>query len=169
MNHLRTIRTLAAILVAGMIAATAFAETSTTGATVNSVNTITLTAGGTVSLSPAVGTDASDGSTSIDFETNDGQTYRITASAIAWTFTPSVSGVAANTYPVLTVAATTTAGTGSSAATLIDASNVTTAQDIVTGLTSTSGTATVTLGASVTQTVVAGQYDTTITYGFVTP
>ena len=168
----RVLTTLVALGV--VLAPLAFAAetTQTLTTTVAATNTLSLNPGGTVALAPTVTVDAVDSSTVLAFDTNDGKTYRITVVAVAWEFTPAVSLMGSNTYPVLRfVSATSTAGTPSSVAgVLIDASNAVQAEvDVVTAITSAEGTATVTLDASITQTVVAGAYATTLTYALITP
>ena len=171
----RVLTTLVALGV--VLAPLAFAaeETQTVTATVAATNTLSLNPGGTVALAPSVGVDAEDSTTVLDFDTNDGNTYKITVVAAAgWEFTPAAGAAATTTaYPVLRfVSATSTGGTtpATVAGVLIDGVNtVQTAVDVVTAITSTSGTATVTLDASVTQTVVAGSYVATLTYALVTP
>lgn len=148
------------------------AEQSMTG-TVEPVNTLSITAGSSVTLAPTVATDAVDSLTILAFDTNDGSAYRITVVAsAAWAFIPSVVGSAANTFPVLRfVGAESTAGTAAIVAgVLINAVNAPQVPvPVVTAITSTVGTVTVTLDASITQTVVAGTYSTTLTYVLVTP
>lgn len=177
MNHVRNIaRTALALALLTGTAALAQTATSTASSTVATSNTLSVTAGGTLDLSPsAAGSLAtvSDSSTALSFATNDGVTYRITIAAAAWTFTPAVTGKIANKYPLLKfVTATSTAGTAvTTAATLVGGSSNTpaAAANVVTGLTSVSGTATVTISADYTQDVVAGAYSTTLTYTLAIP
>ena len=167
----RVLTTLVALGV--VLAPLAFAADQTIDTTVAAVNTLSLNPGGTVALAPSVGVDAEDSTTVLAFDTNDGSTYKITVVAAAgWAFLPAVTGSVSNTWPVLRfVSATSTAGTPATVAdVLIDGLNaVQTAVDVVTAITSAKGTATVTLDASVTQTVVAGAYSTTLTYALVNP
>lgn len=175
MINLRTFAT-TLVTLAALAATAGFAQTtgdSAPTATVTAVNTLSVTGGGTVSLSPSVGSPAADSSTTLAYETNDGSTYRVKVDAdvAGWSFTPSVTGNLAGAYPVLTVnSVTADAGTAAAGSgTLIAADNAVTPFDVVTGITNAKGTATVTLGASVTQTVVAGSYSTTLTYTLTTP
>ena len=168
----RVLTTLVALSV--VLAPLAFAADQTINTTVAAVNTLSLNPGGTVALAPTVTVDAVDSTTVLAFDTNDGSTYKITvvAAAAGWAFVPSVTGSASNTWPVLRfVTATSTAGTPAIVAgVLINAANAVQAEvPVVTAITSAKGTATVTLDASVTQTVVAGSYTTTLTYALVTP
>lgn len=158
-------------LIALVAVTAAFAQTSDTTASVTSSNTLSMSGGGTISMNPSVATAASDSSTTLDYETNDGQTYKIQVDAATggWTFTPSVTGIAANTYPVLSVDSVSAPDGTPGSGTIISSGNVLTTVDVLTGLVNVAGSATVTLGASVTQTVVAGSYNTTLTYTFVSP
>jgi len=173
MNHLRNVVTTLFAL-AAFTTSLAFAQqvTSEPTATVTAVNTLTIDAGSTVSLAPAVGSDVTDATTQLSFSTNDGSTYQITVVASAWEFTPSVALNVANTYPVLSFeSATATAGTAvvTSADLINTANTAAAAAPVVTGIVNATGTADVTLGASVSQTVVSGAYAATLTYTFATP
>lgn len=170
----RTFATLAAMSV--LLAPLAFAAdpTQTMTGTVTAINTLSITGGAAMTLVPTVTDDAVDSSTVLAFDTNDGGAHRITvvANAPGWAFDPAVVGSAANTFPILRfVSATSDAGTAAIVAgVLIDAVNgVQAPVDVVTAITSVAGSATVTLDASITQTVVAGSYTTTLTYALVTP
>ena len=166
----RIVRTLVALSIA--LAPFAIAADSVVTATVTAVNTLAFNGGSTIALAPTVAVDATDSSTILAFDTNSGLTYKITLVATAWGFTPT-EGVADATgsFPVLSfVQSSTDDATGSSAsAVLINAANTPGSTiDIVTAIMSVKGTATVELNASITQTVVAGSYSTTLTYAFFT-
>ena len=167
----RIFATLAALSV--LLVPFAFAADQTMTATVAPVNTFSITAGTSVTLTPTVALADADATTVLSFDTNDGITYKITVVADLWVFTPAVGAAATTTaYPELRfVSAESSAGTASTTpGVLISAGNTpSTALDIVTGITSAAGTATVTLDASITQTVVAGSYATTLTYAITTP
>lgn len=164
----RTFATLAAMSV--LLVPFAFAADQTTTGTVTAVNTLTVSEG--ISLAPTLNVPAVDASTVLTFDTNDGTTNRITVVATVWAFTPAVTASEANAYPVLRFfSATSTFGAASGTpGVLIDAGNLASAAvDVVTAITSMAGTATVTLDATISQTVVAGSYTTTLTYALVTP
>ena len=166
----RTFATLAAMSV--LLAPLAFAADQTMTGTVTAVNALEITTGGAMTLTPAVGVPAEDATTVLSFETNDGLTYKITVTAAVWAFTPSAGTAIAAEYPVLRfVSAAATAGTPSATAgELISAGNIAgTGVDVATEIKNMLGTATVTLDATVTQSVVAGAYATTLTYALVTP
>lgn len=169
----RGLAALGAVAVIGAAAAQTTASQSV-GTTVTATNTLAIDAGGTLSFTPSIGTADSDATTSLSFESNDGSTYRISvvANTGGWSFQPSVTGKIANTYPVLSFqSATATAGTAvTTAANLINADNTLgAAKDVVTGITNAAGTATVTLQAAITQTVVAGSYSAGLTYSLTSP
>lgn len=177
MLRLRAFTTLVSVLFA-ITVSTAFAQTGTSSstATITSVKTMTVDSGGAVALSPALGAPATASTpTVLSYETNDGLTYSIVLSVEAggWGFTPGAVGATADTYPVLTVdssvaddnTATTTTATG----TLIDAVNALNPVSVASAITNAKGTLTVTLGASVTETVVAGDYAANLTYTFTGP
>ena len=169
----RIVRTLVALSIA--LAPFAIAADSVVTATVTAVNTLAFNGGSTIALAPTVAVDATDSSTILAFDTNSGLTYKITLVATAWGFTATEGGAAAaaaGSFPVLSFVQSSTAdATGSIAsAVLIDVDNAPGSTiDIVTVITSVKGTATVALNASITQTVVAGSYSTTLTYALVTP
>ena len=172
----RIVRTLVALSIA--LAPFAIAEDKTEQQEIDTVVAtainFSITTSNPVTLTPLIGSEpVSDSSTQLAFDTNDGSDYKITVVAVGagWTFAPTVAENVSNTFPVLRfVSATATAGTQvGTAAPLINADNSTPgAVDVVTGIKSASGTATVTLDASITQTVVAGTYSTTLTYAFFT-
>lgn len=171
-NIARALAVFGALFLVGAASAQTATQTATT--TVAASNTLSLTAGGSLTFTPTVGTPDVDATTTLDFGSNDGQTYKITVVADlgGWAFTPSVTGKAANAYPVLRfVSATSTAGTPSTtAASLISSTNgLGAAAPVVTAITNASGTATVTLDVSVSQTVVAGSYAAGLTYTLATP
>ncbi len=169
MTHLRTFATTLFAL-AAFTATTAFAQTatSTSDATVATVNTLSVSGGGAVTLAPTLTTPASNtvAPTGLAYETNDGATYKVVLSVNTggWTFTPNIATTPSNTFPVLTVNAVTADDGITGTGTLISAINGLTAVDVVTGLVSVKGTASVTLGASVTETVVSGGYAAGLTY-----
>lgn len=173
MTHLRTFAT-TLLALAAFSAATAFAQTatSTTDATVTSVNELSITGGGAVTLGPTLTTAAIADPTALAYETNDGETYRIVLSVdgtTPWGFVPANGTSSANTYPTLTVN-TVTADHGTTATgTLIDTLNTATPLDVVTGLVNVKGVASVTLGASITETVVSGVYSAGLTYTWTSP
>lgn len=174
MNSTRRISLTLALVGALVLFGGATAQTQTTNATVTATNTMTLSAGGTLSFTPTVASADQDATTTLDFETNDGKTYKISVvgNTGGWSFTPSVTGTAANTYPLLKfVSATATAGTASTTAgNLINTDNTLgVSVAVVTGITNAKGSATVTLEASITQTVVAGSYAASLTYTFAAP
>lgn len=171
MTHLRTFAT-TLLALAAFTATTALAQdvtaASTTDATVAAVNTLTVESGGTVTLAPTLTTAATADPTALAYETNDGVTYKVVLSVDTggWNFVPATTGSASNAFPVLTVdSVTSTEGTPATGPlTLIDAANALTDVDVVSGLVNVNGTASVTLGASITETVVAGTYDAGLTY-----
>lgn len=177
MLRLRAFTTLVSVLFA-VTASTAFAQTggSTSEATITSVKTMTVDSGGAVALAPALNAPATSATpTVLSYETNDGLVYSIVLSVDVggWTFTQGATGATADTYPVLTVGSsvandnttTTTTATGP----LISAANALTPVSVASGITNAKGTLSVTLGASVTETVVAGAYAAALTYTFTGP
>lgn len=173
MINLRTFaKTIIALgLVAGSVA---FAQTGAT-TTVATTNTIDV---GTALLFETTSAGTVSAADSITFDSNDGKTYKITVAAKAvWDFLPA-TGAATTTsvYPVLKFVNATgvtggSAGTANDGLELITSGNalaVTPAEaDVVTGITSASGGATVNYSVDVGQKVVAGEYNTTLTYSFV--
>ncbi|MEX2501751.1 MAG: hypothetical protein WD336_05195 [Trueperaceae bacterium] len=168
MTYVRTFAT-TLLAFAAFTASAAFAQTatSTSDATVATVNDLSITGGGIVTLAPTLATPATGDPTDLAYETNDGATYKIVLSVDVdgWTFTPASGTPAANTFPQLTVE-TVTAPEGSTTATgtLISATNVLTSVDVVSDLVNVKDTASVTLGASITETVVSGTYEAGLTY-----
>ena len=166
----RVLTTLVALGV--VLAPLAFATDQSMTGTVATVNTFSITEGGTVALAPTIATPAVDTSTILAFNTNDGLTYTITviAASTGWTLSGQAATAEAGTYPVLRfVSATAGAATVSGATTeLIGTNNAVTAANVLTGIKNVDETTTVTLDASITQTVVAGSYGTTLTYAITT-
>lgn len=177
MLRLRAVTTLVSVLFAITVSA-AFAQdpsgTSTSGATITAINTMTVDSGETVSLTPALGAPATAATpTELSYETNDGLTYKIVLSVTGdgWLFSGGALDAVPNTYPILTVdssVATDNAGAATSTATgtLISDANTSTPISVASDITNVKGTLSVTLGASVTETVVAGDYDADLTYTF---
>jgi hypothetical protein len=167
MTHLRTFAT-TLLALAAFSATAAFAQTatSTSEATITAVNELTITSGGTVTLAPALGSAATAEPTALAYETNDGVTYNIVLSVdgTGWAFMDPDGTSLVNTYPLLTVDAVTTDAGAIATGTLIDTANVATPVTVVSNLVNVKGTASVTLGASITETVVAGTYDASLTY-----
>lgn len=160
-------------VIVGMLAlgGMTFAQTAGQSATATVVasNTLSITAGGTLSLAPTSAAAASNNSTTLDFSTNDGATHSITvvADTGGWAFVPTTTGVTTTVYPTLSfTSATATAGSASSTAgSLISSTNALgAAVNVVTAITNVSGTATVTLGSTVTVAVPAGSYAASLTY-----
>lgn len=90
--------------------------------------------------------------TELTYTTNDGFTYAITASASAWASTQLTT-----VFPVLTA----------NGGTLIDSGNALTSASLATGITNVDGaTLNVALEASSSDFLLAGDYDTTVTYTF---
>lgn len=172
MNHVRNIaRT--ALALALLTGTAALAQTSGATSTVAASNS--LIAAGSADLSPSSAGDlatASDSSTLLSFATNDGLTYKITVTASVWGFTPP-TGVAATAtdWPLLTFVNATNNPTGTTSGTatmLVSAANEPAAAvDVLTGITSVDSSANVTISADYVQTVVAGDYSTTLTYTLV--
>ncbi|MEX2535591.1 MAG: hypothetical protein WD273_08330 [Trueperaceae bacterium] len=162
-------------------------------ATLTAVNTMSLDTANNAAfaITLALGaTPVQDSNTVLTFDTNDGANHKITVQAQEntasandfWKFTPENGTSAAGTYPELrffkavvsgatgnTVSASTTPGVLIAAdnnAAAVTAGTGAPIVDVVTSINNAAGTVTVTLDASIDETVVAGTYDGKLLFTF---
>lgn len=143
-------------------------------AEVKAVNTITITSGEEIEFMVGAIEGQRAASSSLDFTTNDGNTYSITIASKpgGWSFSPAVPGSASGAYPVLRFGSSeSTAGESSVvSAVLIDSVNAVGAgAEVVSGITSSTGTVDVVLEVQDGPGVVAGTYRAGLDYTFTAP